>query len=665
MPGRGRMLALATVLQAVGLAGGCELIDRRATSEPPSTPAIVVADTIDGLIVEDPYRWLENDTAQAVRQWVAQQNARTDALLGAIPERQRVLRRIVELIQRDVAVQPIARGGRYFFMKRSPDQQRFAIYVRDDSTGVDRLLIDPYSFSRDRPPALSLLAVTRDGSTVTYSLRREGVDESEIRFFDVERRTDLPDRLPPGRYTGAEILNDRSGAYYARVEADGPRLRFHRAGQPVEQDSVVFGTVLGADRMIGSAVSEDGRWLGIVAFHTDDATTDVYLSDLAVDGPVATVVEGVGARFLPVFAGDTLLLHTDWNAPNGRVLAVPLADPRRDRWTEIVPEHETAVIEGVAAVGGRVLVNTLEDVQSNLDVWSIDGSHIARIDLPNPGSFTAITGSWSAPEAFLAWETFHVPGTIERLDVATGTLEPWFVPAVPIPSGLVVRQHWIESHDGTRVPLFLVHRDDIELDGDHAAILTGFGGFGASLTPAFLPEAVITAERGGVFAVVNARGGGELGEPWHDAGRGAAKPHAIEDFLAAAQWLIAQRYTSTRRLATFGTTHGGIRVAGRSGRPRDAPVVLALPPDRRSETAARHADRQRDRVGAAVPCPQDDSAASGGAGSRTVPPERGHTCGRGWPLSRIRRAVRRAAHLPLHDHSSRYDRRSSLLSGPG
>lgn len=558
MPERGRMLALALVFPIAGLLGACELIGRGPPDGPPATPSILVADTTDGVIVEDPYRWLENDTARAVHEWVARQNAWTDARLGASPERQRVLRRIVELIQRDVAMQPVMRGNRYFFMKRPSDRERFAIYTSDDSTGVDRLLIDPYAFPGDTAPVVSLLAVTRDGRIVTYSLRPDGADESEIRFFDVERRADLADRLPRGRYTGAEMLDDRSGAYYARAEPEGPRLRFHRTGEPVERDSVVFGSGLGPDRLIGSAVSENGRWLGIAVFHTGDDATDVYVADLSSGGSARPLTDGLTARFLPAFAGDTLLLHTDWNAPNGRVLAVPLSDPRRERWTEIVPEHQSAVIEGVTAAGGRVLVNTLADVQSNLDVWSIDGRHVTTVELPQPASFSAIAGAWSAPSAFLTWETFHVPGTIERYAVAADTLEPWFVPPVPIPSGLVVRQHWIESRDGTRVPLFLVHRDGIRLDGRHSAVLTGFGAFGATLTPAFLPEAVITAERDGVFAVVNARGGGAFGEAWHEAGRGPLKPKAIEDFLAAAQWLIAERYTSLGRLAAVGTTHGGM-----------------------------------------------------------------------------------------------------------
>jgi prolyl oligopeptidase len=611
MRGRaGPVRPLASLASAVALTAFVPFAscDRRIGQ--PVTVTVEAADTVGDIVVNDPYRWLEDGGSEAVAKWVAEQNAWTDAVTGGLTERPMILRRIVELLRTEVATQPVVRGGRYFFMRRSVDERGFTIFMREDSSAVDRRLVDAHMFSDSLPPEISLLSVTADGGVVAYSVQRPGSQESEIRFFDVERRADLAVRLPRGRYTGAEMLADRSGVYYARIEEDGPRLRFRSLAAPAATDSIVFGEGLGPDRVIGSAVSATGRWLGIVVFHGEaGAATDVYIADLESGGTVRRVVEGIEASFLPTFAGDALVLQTDWNAPNGRVVRVPLADPRRERWVEIVPERADAVIEGLTAVGGRILVNTVRDAYSHIDAYDIDGTHLGAIELPFPGTVSSMTGGWVQTEAFFTYTTFHQPSTIERYDAVTGQVTRWFDPGVPIPSGLTVSRLEAVSADGTRVPVFVVHREGLAFDGRNPALITGFGGFGASMSPGFTVESVIAAERGGVFAVANVRGGGEFGEAWHEAAVREAKPLAIDDFIAAAELLIAERYTNASQLAAVGMTHGGMLVAAAMTRRLDlfGAVAAQFPPlDMARFTQGGPADRWIEEYGS----PSDPAALS-------------------------------------------------------
>jgi len=540
----------------------CDGLPGRQSSGPPPTATVTAADTIGDIVVSDPYRWLEEDDAEPLKRWVAEQNAWTDAVLVRLAaDRHALLARIIELLRMSTTTQPIPRNGRYFFMKRPADQAGFTIYERDGAGGVDHRLIDGYDTADSVPARVSLLSVTGDGGILTYSVRRAGQDEATIHFFDVERRTDLPLSLPPGRYAGAEMLTDRHGAYFATTGTDGPRLWFHSMEDPTAPDSLVFDGDTDPDDVIGFAVSDNGHWLGIVVFHgINHEKSDVYVADLEAGTAVQSLVRGVDARFMPTFAGDLLLMQTDWHAPNGRVLRVDLNDPRPDHWVEIIPEPDDAMIDNVTAAGHRVLVSTIDSASSRLDIHDIDGRHLERITMPVPVNIPSISGAWGGPEVFITVETFTMPATIHRLDIEAGSMTPWSTPAVPLPSALTVRQVWVTSGDGTRVPMFLVHRSDLSLDGGNPALLTGYGAFGLSFTPHFAPEAVIMAERGGVFAVVNARGGGELGKAWHDAARGADKPRTIDDFVAAAEWLIDRHYTSPGRLAAIGTAHGGLPV---------------------------------------------------------------------------------------------------------
>jgi prolyl oligopeptidase len=528
---------------------------------PPPTPVHEVIDTIHGVPIADPYRWLEDQESPETRAWIDAQNRYTRRILDSLPGRRELSDRIAGLVRVDAVTEPVERNGRYFFMKRAVDQQLFVIYERDGEQGVDRKLIDPNGMSPDQTTSVALLNVSPDGGLVTYAVRLGGRDETEVRFFDVDKGRDLDYVLPAARYFGVDMLPDRSGVYYTRYDAAGPRVMYHAMNGPVAGDRGVFGERLGPEKIVYSAVTEDGRYLVLIVFHGSAGDrTEIHVRDLASGGPVRALVSDIPARFLPSFAGDRFIIQTNWKAPNGRVMAARLTDRSPDDWKEIVPESD-AVIQAVSAVGGRVFVNRLENVQSKLEVFDVDGRPEGPIELPSLGSVGAVAGRWSAPDVFFTFSSFHVPPTIYRHNVGTGENTVWFAPRVPARADdLVVDQAWFDSKDGTRIPMFLVHRKDLALDGKNPTLLTGYGGFNISLTPSFTPEAVITAERGGVFALVNLRGGSEFGDAWHEAGMLDRKQNVFDDFIGAAEWLVSHRYTSPAHLGIIGGSNGGLLV---------------------------------------------------------------------------------------------------------
>jgi len=527
---------------------------------PPPTRVEVVRDTLHGKVIEDPYRWLEDQEAPETREWIEAQNEYTKAVLGQYEGRDEIVKRLTELMKVDVITTPVSRNGRYFFSKRTKDQDLFVIYMREGLEGEDQVLIDPHGMSENHTTSVNLLDVSDEGTVLAYGVRKGGEDEIEIRFFDVDARKDLPDVLPKSRYFGISLTPDASGLYYTEFSLAGQRVRYHRMGTDLAEDEEVFGEGFGPDKIVASGLSEDGRFLGIMVYHgSAGKQTEVYYKDLVEGGPVKTLVNDIEARFEPQMAGDWMLIQTDWDAPNGRILRAPVEDPGRENWVEIIPEREGAVIEGFSAVGGKIFVNYLENVQSRVAIFDIDGKEVGEISFPSPGTVSGVRGRWAENEAFFNFSSFHIPPTIYRYDVETGKKTVWARVDVPVDSNdIVVKQVWYTSKDGTRVPMFLVHKKDIVLDGDNPVYMTGYGGFNVSYTPRFSASAMLWVERGGVFALPNIRGGGEFGEKWHEAAMFEKKQNCFDDFIAAAEWLIENKYTSPEKLAARGGSNGGL-----------------------------------------------------------------------------------------------------------
>jgi len=528
----------------------------------PVTKRGSVVDTLHGIVIPDPYRWLEDQESAETREWIKSQNEYTHSFIDSLSGREKLKERLTELMKIDRIGVPTERNGRYFLSKRSADQDLFVIYMRDGLGGKDEVLIDPHSMSKDRSTSVNLLDVSEDGKLLAYGIRKGGADELTIKIFDVDKKMDLPDELPSGLYFGISLMPDNSGFYYSRHNILlGSRVYYHPMGGDPEMDKEIFGEGFGPKAGIGAGITGDGSYLMIVVFHgSAGQKSEIYYKDLKSDGPIKTLVKDIDARFSPKYGGGILFLQTNWDAPKGRILTVDLKNPARENWNEIIPETE-AVIEDISLAGEKLFVNYLENVVSKVRVFEPDGKLVREISFPTLGTVSGVRGRWKRNEAFFVFTSFHVPTTIYRYDVRKGDQNVWAKLDVPVDSDkLVVKQVWYNSKDGTRVPMFLVHSSDIELNGNNPTLLTGYGGFNINLTPGFRSTGVLWTEYGGVYAVPNLRGGGEFGEEWHRAGMFENKQNVFDDFICAAQWLIDNGYTCPSKLAIRGGSNGGLLV---------------------------------------------------------------------------------------------------------
>ncbi|MBN1223197.1 MAG: S9 family peptidase [Candidatus Aminicenantes bacterium] len=530
---------------------------------PPETSVEEVTDTIHGVDITDPYRWLEDQQSPETRAWITAQNAYTDSLLGSLAGREELKELASNLIKIDTISPPIERGGRYFLSKRRADQELSVIYVREGLEGEDVMLIDPHPMSEDKTTNVNIQDISEDGTLLAYGIRKGGEDELEIKFMDVDIKKDLADVLPRGLYFGLSFTRDKKAFYYTRMTNKGPRILYHAFGADVAQDPEIFGEGYGLGFILFPFLSNNGRWLVIGVLHGSSGKTEVYLKDLIKGTPIIPIVNDIDARFMGNMAGDTLFLQTDWEAPNGRIFSVDLENPERENWQEIIPETD-AVIQsflGISLAGGKLFVNYTKDVMSKVVVFEPDGTRIGEISFPTIGTVSGLSGRWDSNEAFFIYTSFHIPTTIYRYDVASGEKAVWAKIEVPIDTDKYeVKQVWFTSNDGTEVPMFVTHEKNIELDGSNPTFLTGYGGFNISVTPSFSPQAAAWLEKGGVYAVANLRGGGEFGERWHRAGMLESKQNVFDDFISAAEYLIKEGYTKAEKLAIEGGSNGGLLV---------------------------------------------------------------------------------------------------------
>jgi prolyl oligopeptidase len=556
-----RLFPLHRLAPAALLAAAAAIIFAAPAGGPPETRKNDVRETLHGVEISDPYRWLEDQDSPETRSWIDRQNAYTKQLLDGLPGREPLEKRLEELLKIDISGTPSERQGRYFFSRRRADRDLPILYVRRGLTGRDEVLVDPHPLSPDHSTSVSFLDISQDGRIVAYGVRQGGEDEVEVKLLEVQGRKALPDALPRARYFGVSMTRDKSAIYYARQTKEGPRVFRHEMGTEAARDAKLFGDGYGPEKIVSADLSDDGRYLVLVVSHGSAARkTEVYFQDLFGGGPITTVVNDLDARFVPIVAGDRMLLQTNWEAPNGRILAVDLKSPARENWKEIVKEEKFAIKDSSAA-GDRLFVSYLENVVPKVWIFDAAGKRTGEIAFPSIGAVGTPSGDWGKREAFFSYQSYAVSSTIYRYDVQTGERSIWARQQVPIESDRYeVEQVRYPSRDGTRVPMFLVYRKGLKRDGSNPTLLTGYGGFTVSQTPAFSARAALWAERGGVFAVANLRGGGEFGEEWHKAGMLEKKQNVFDDFIAAGEWLIAQRYTSREKLAIAGGSNGGLLV---------------------------------------------------------------------------------------------------------
>ena len=529
-------------------------------SGPPVARRDDVKEEVHGVTLDDPYRWLEDQKSAETRQWIDAENQYTESRIGHLPTRPYIEKRLSELLKVDNYKETFERHGRIFYAERKADQDQFVLMTKKTAAAPAEVLVDPHPLSPDHSTSVSFADVSEDGTLVGYEIRKGGADETEVRFFDLNTKKELEDHLPSARYFAIQIVPDKSGFYYDIMTADGPRVHWHKMGTPNTDDTEIFGKGYGPEKIIFSQLSDDGRWLlSTVLYGSSADKTEVYYLDRKEGGEMKPLIHDIDARFYVAIGGDHVFAHTNWRAPNGRVLDIDLKHPDRPHWFQIVPEQTDAVIERMNAVGGKVAIVYLKNVASEIKFFTVNGQPAGEVTFPALGTVGEFSGDWTSKQVYFDFSSFHIPKTIYRYNVNTSAKTVFAKVNAPVNSAeFELKQVWYTSKDGTKVPMFILAKKGLKLDGTNPTYMTAYGGFTVSMTPAFSATAVLWAENGGVFAIPNLRGGGEFGENWHKAGMMEKKQNVFDDFFAAAEYLIDNKYTSRDKLAIAGRSNGGL-----------------------------------------------------------------------------------------------------------
>ncbi|MFS8822606.1 prolyl oligopeptidase family serine peptidase, partial [Synechococcus sp. W60.2] len=538
---------------------------------PPSHPDPTVVDFYHGQAVPDPYRWLEDLDSEQTRAWIEAQNRLTFDYLQRIPARQRLLERLRQLWNYEKYSQPFKEGNRYFYFKNDGLQNQSVLYTQESLEGEARVLLDPNTLSEDGTVALSGIAISRDGRYLAYGLSRSGSDWQEWKVRDIETGEDLPDHLRWIKFSGASWTLDGQGFFYSRYDEPAPgseyesanyfqKLYYHRLGTPQSEDLLVYHRPDQKEWGFAGGVTEDGDYLIISVWRGTDPKNLLFYKDLRdPSSPVVELIREFQAEYAFVGNdGSRFWLLTDLQAPRRRLVAIDLDNP--GQLQEVIPEAEET-LQGVSLIHNQFVAFYLKDAHTQIRTFALDGTYLGEIPLPGLGSASGFGGKRHDTETFYTFTSFTTPPTICRYDFTSGRSTLFRQPQVDFdPQAYEVQQVFYASQDGTRIPMFLVHRRGLARTGDHPTLLYGYGGFGISLTPSFSVGLVAWLEMGGVYAQPSLRGGGEYGEAWHQAGTKLNKQKVFDDFIAAAEWLMANGYTNPSKLAIAGGSNGGLLV---------------------------------------------------------------------------------------------------------
>ena len=533
----------------------------------PPTRTTDAVESLHGETIPDPYRWLEDGESPDTRAWTEAQNALTRSYLDAVPGRARLRARLDQLLAIGAIGVPTPARGRYFYQRRDGRQNQPVLYLREGVHGEDRAVVDPNALDPGGTVALDWYYPSDDGRLLAYGLSENGSEQSVLHVLDVDSGVARPDRIPHTRAADLAWLPDATGFYYTRYPAPGDApegeehyhraVHFHRLGSDPAGDPVVFKPAE-KEHWPGVGISPDGRWLVIGVARTFDQT-DLYLQDRRSGAPPVAVAKDLPASFEGEVAHGRLFMRTNLEAPTYRLYAVDPERPAREHWREIVPPRADAVLEGVRVSARHLALSYLERASSRLRLADHGGGGLREVALPTIGSLFGAGAEWDGNELFYGFSSYTVPPGVHRVDLETGAAELWRgVEADVDPRRYEVGQVTFCSRDGTEVSMFLVHLAGLRRDGTNPVYLTGYGGFNISMTPAFSRSLLLWLESGGVVAIPNIRGGGEYGERWHQEGMLGQKQNSFDDFIAAAEWLIAQGYTTPARLAAAGGSNGGL-----------------------------------------------------------------------------------------------------------
>ncbi|HZK06957.1 MAG TPA: prolyl oligopeptidase family serine peptidase [Bacteroidales bacterium] len=535
----------------------------------PETKKGDVVDTLHGQAIADPYRWLENDTSAETGEWVKQQNEVTEAYLSKIPFRNDIKNRLTKIWDYPKYGVPFKKGDRYFYFKNDGMQNQSVLYVQETLDAEPQVLLDPNKLSDDGTVAFAGMDVSKDGKYLAYAIARGGSDWNEIKVMEIDSRNQLDDHLKWVKFSGMAWKGD--GFYYSRYDApkgselsgknEFHKVYFHKVGEPQSKDVLIYEDPAYPLRNYSAGVTDDEDFL--LLYHTESTSGNaLYFKDLRKPGKDFTsIVTGFDNDFAVVddYNGK-FLVRTNYNAPKYQLLLIDPALPQPENWATLIPEKEE-VLEGVTLVGGKIVAQYLKDAYSQAFIYDMWGNLIRALDIPGIGTLAGFNGKKDENTAFYAFTSFAIPTTIYRYNIETDTSTIYREPTIEVEDlTFETKQVFYTSKDGTKVPMFIVHKAGITLDGTNPTLLYGYGGFNISLTPSFSTQRLILLENGGVFAMPNLRGGGEYGEAWHMAGTKEQKQNVFDDFIAAAEYLIDAGYTSPDYLAIQGGSNGGLLV---------------------------------------------------------------------------------------------------------
>ncbi|ODG99714.1 prolyl endopeptidase [Nostoc sp. KVJ20] len=530
-------------------------------------------DNYHGTSVADPYRWLEDPDSEETRTWIEAQNQVTFGYLSEISAREKIKQRLTKLWDYEKYGIPFKEGERYFYFKNYGLQNQSVLYTLKTLDDQPKVLLDPNKLSEDGTIALSGLSISEDGKLLAYGLSSSGSDWQEWKVRNIETGEDLQDHLKWIKFSGASWTYDNQGFFYSRYDEPNEKtqledvnyyqkLYYHQLGKPQSEDVLIYHRPDQKEWGFSGGVTEDGRYLIISIWLGTDSKNLVFFKDLT--NPNSEVVELINqfeADYSFIDNDDSVFyFRTDLNAPRGKVIAIDTKNPSPENWREIIPQS-AETLESVGILNNQFVADYLKDAHSQIKIFDLNGAFVREVELPGLGSAGGFGGKRHDTETFYSYTSFTTPGTIYRYDMITGKSALFRQPQVDFnPDDYETKQVFYQSKDGTRVPMFITHKKGIKLDGNNPTYLYAYGGFNASMTPGFSVSLLVWMEMGGVYAMPNIRGGGEYGEEWHQAGMKDKKQNVFDDFISAAEWLIANNYTKTDKLAIAGGSNGGLLV---------------------------------------------------------------------------------------------------------
>ena len=547
----------------------------------PKTKKDSVSEELHGHKIDDPYRWLENTENFQVKSWLDAQDSYTHSAIDNIPQREELRQEFEKLYREETIGFPRPCKGRYFFIKRKADEEHSVLYVQEGFYGEPRTLIDPNKISKEKgcPVSLDGYSVSKDAKFITYNLSETSNDQKALYVMNVDTEETLEDKIPAELYPSSGSWSlDNKGFWYTRrkeqvskgEEKFHRKIYYHTLGSPHFDDVLVYGENLAKEDSAGAVETYDGRYLIIYVHISSEKNrrSEIYIRNLEKREKefrpiVQNIKDEVDAYFSGMVRQDFFYIETNYKTPKGKIMRVPLSDIDKgmDAWQTVISEQEDRIISSFSIISDKLFVLTMENVHSMLREYSMAGDFKRLIKFPTLGTCNGIGGEVEGKEAFFGFNSFAYPHTIFRIDFETDAVAIFKQQEVAIDLGnIVAEQVWYPSKDGTKVPMFLVYKKGLQQNSKNPTVLYGYGGFNISMRPGFMKSIIPFLERGGLYVIANIRGGGEFGEEWHKAGTKKQKQNTFDDFIAATEWLMENKYTDSDHLCISGASNGGLLV---------------------------------------------------------------------------------------------------------